>query len=64
MIHSGMPDRALKALAIYRTHKRCYCEHCTYARDVLAAMDRERTIGTAPRLDSQGGRKERHRCGL
>ena len=34
-----MSERALTALAVYRTHKCCNCECCTYAREYLAACD-------------------------
>jgi hypothetical protein len=52
-----MQPHALEALDVYRTHKYCCCEYCVYARDVLAAMDRERTIGAVPRPEGPGAER-------
>jgi hypothetical protein len=57
--------RAIQAQAEYRDHNsrshRCHCEYCTYTRDVLAAMDREKRKGAAPRPEGPGAERSHHR---
>lgn len=36
-----MTRSQLQALAIYRTHKHCHCDHCQEARKALSDYDRQ-----------------------
>jgi hypothetical protein len=49
-----MTEEELQALAVYRTHKHCYCSDCSCARRVLRERD-EHQLRPHPSLPEEDG---------